>query len=205
MTGINGDYYLDVDTGNVYQKGSGSWLLIGNIKGPAGPYPGLVSLLLPVTIANTSSENQIIGVTLPANFLKAGTTLRITASGVIGDAAGIPTTTWRVRAGASSLTGNIITSVAPIMATAQTNKAWFFQALVTCRAAGASGTIIGECIIWGEYSSTFPNFIKGSATTSTVAVNTTAARVVELTFQFSIPYAANTLTCHVASIEVVTP
>jgi hypothetical protein len=205
VTGIDGDYYLDVDNGNVYQKVAGSWTLIGNIRGPAGPYPGIISLLSPVTISNTSSETRIIGITLPADFLKAGTSLRIVASGVIGDAAGIPTTTWRVRAGASSLTGNIVTSVAPTMATAQTNKAWFFQALITCRTAGVSGTIIGECIVWGEYATTFPNFIKGSATTSTVAVNTTAARVFELTFQFSIPYAANTLTCHVASIEVVTP
>ena len=36
MTGVNGDYYLDVDTGDVYLKGSGSWSLIGNLKGPAG-------------------------------------------------------------------------------------------------------------------------------------------------------------------------
>lgn len=35
-TGINGDFYLDVATGNVYQKASGSWTLQGNIKGPQG-------------------------------------------------------------------------------------------------------------------------------------------------------------------------
>jgi len=36
MTGINGDYYLKTTTGDVYQKQSGAWVLIGNIKGANG-------------------------------------------------------------------------------------------------------------------------------------------------------------------------
>lgn len=36
MTGVNGDYYLNVDTGDLYQKITGSWSLIGSLKGPAG-------------------------------------------------------------------------------------------------------------------------------------------------------------------------
>lgn len=35
-TGVNGDFYLNISTGDVYQKVSGTWLLIENIKGPAG-------------------------------------------------------------------------------------------------------------------------------------------------------------------------
>jgi hypothetical protein len=35
--GDENDYYLDIDTGDVYQKGLSSWSLIGNIQGPAGP------------------------------------------------------------------------------------------------------------------------------------------------------------------------
>src|SRR5215203_4784036 len=34
--GINGDYYLDTDNGNVYRKAAGSYTLVTNIKGPAG-------------------------------------------------------------------------------------------------------------------------------------------------------------------------
>ncbi len=34
--GTDGDYYLDVDLGDVYQKSAGAWGLIGNLKGPAG-------------------------------------------------------------------------------------------------------------------------------------------------------------------------
>lgn len=34
--GIDGDYYLDTDNGDVYFKASGSWSIVGNIQGPAG-------------------------------------------------------------------------------------------------------------------------------------------------------------------------
>jgi len=35
--GVDGDYYLDIDSGDVYQKQTGAWVLIENIMGPAGP------------------------------------------------------------------------------------------------------------------------------------------------------------------------
>lgn len=34
--GVNGDYYLDNATGDVYQKVAGAWVLVANIKGPQG-------------------------------------------------------------------------------------------------------------------------------------------------------------------------
>ena len=35
--GANGDMYLDVTSGDVYQKAAGTWgTAVGNIKGPAG-------------------------------------------------------------------------------------------------------------------------------------------------------------------------
>lgn len=36
MTGVNGDYYLDTLSGDVYHKESGVWVFIENIKGTAG-------------------------------------------------------------------------------------------------------------------------------------------------------------------------
>lgn len=35
-TGVDGDYYLDTDTGDVFRKSSGAWSKVGNIKGPQG-------------------------------------------------------------------------------------------------------------------------------------------------------------------------
>jgi len=37
MTGIDGDYYLNTTTGDIFQKVSGSWVKIGNLKGAQGP------------------------------------------------------------------------------------------------------------------------------------------------------------------------
>lgn len=36
-TGINGDFYLNTASGDVYSKNADVWTLIGNITGPAGP------------------------------------------------------------------------------------------------------------------------------------------------------------------------
>jgi len=35
--GNNGDYYLNTTNGDIYEKAGGTWTLVGNIKGPAGP------------------------------------------------------------------------------------------------------------------------------------------------------------------------
>lgn len=36
-TGVDGDYYLNTSSGDVFSRSAGSWLLIGNIAGPVGP------------------------------------------------------------------------------------------------------------------------------------------------------------------------
>jgi hypothetical protein len=48
ITGENGDYYLNTDNSDVYEKQSGSWVLIGNIRGEQGPLgaESLVNLVL---------------------------------------------------------------------------------------------------------------------------------------------------------------
>lgn len=37
MTGIDGDYYLNTTSGDLFHKESGSWVLVGNLKGAMGP------------------------------------------------------------------------------------------------------------------------------------------------------------------------
>ncbi len=55
-TGVNGDYYLDTNLGNVFKKTGGAWTNVGNIKGPKGdnglpgdPGPGLEDGLTRIT------------------------------------------------------------------------------------------------------------------------------------------------------------
>jgi hypothetical protein len=55
-TGDNNDYHLNTSNGDVYQKQSGSWVLIGNIRGVQGP-AGDVTLINLVSARRTTTYN----------------------------------------------------------------------------------------------------------------------------------------------------
>jgi hypothetical protein len=66
--GVNGDYYLDDATGDVYLKASGAYSIVANIMGPIGTVPAISNNQL---VANTSGGSAApIGTTLSA-FLDA--------------------------------------------------------------------------------------------------------------------------------------
>ena len=37
LAGVDGDYYLNTTSGDIFQKQSGSWVKVGNLKGAQGP------------------------------------------------------------------------------------------------------------------------------------------------------------------------
>lgn len=150
-------------------------------------------------IANT--ETVVVSVTLPANLMQAGTTFRIVASGV-GTAAGATAgSTWRVRVGSTTLTGTIPASLTGTSA-AGTNIPFMITALVTVRTAGASGTIIGS-IVYNSNAATgnLNTTIAVGQVTTAVAVDTTASKLLELTYISGA--AGTTSTYHNAVIELV--
>ena len=130
-------------------------------------------------IANT--ETVVTSVTMPANTMAAGTTFRVVAGGTQTSGATGGTAIFRVRIGTTTLTGNIATTVSPVNANSQTNVGFFFDALVTVRTAGAGGTVIGQCIASGQVAFVAPINMVG-VVTATVAVDTTAQKLVELTY-----------------------
>ena len=164
---------------------------------------GVASITSEVSVASSITVTQLVGITIPAGLMAVGTTFRIRAFGLIGDTSSAPTATWRVRIGAASLGGNIACSIVPTLGTSLSNKPWRFEALVTVRASGGSGTCIANGGLSGEYSTTLAQAVKGTAQTATVAVDTTLSRVLELTFQFGTSNASNILKCENAVIEVV--
>jgi hypothetical protein len=143
---------------------------------------GLASLAA-ATAAIANSETQVLGVTLPANFLQVGTTIGFMFGGVGTTSTSPGSTTWRVRCGAASLSGNIAASVAPANTASRTAMPWFLKGLVTCRSIGGTGSIIGQMEVRSSPSTsdlyTTPGY--AGALAATVAVDTTAARVLELT------------------------
>lgn len=153
-----------------------------------------------VAIANT--ETVVASFSCPAGFMAAGTTFRVVASGTQTSGVTGGTGIFRVRIGTTTLTGNIATTVSPVNAASQTNAGFWFEALVTIRTAGAVGTVIGGCIASGQVAFTAPINMVG-VVTATVAVDTTATKLIELTYISG--NAGTTATFQVASIELVEP
>lgn len=173
--------------------------------GPAGPAGGSAQLasIVAASAAIANTETVVVSASLAAGYLTAGMSLRIRGAGVgtTGLTPGVDT--FRVRIGPTTLTGTIPTSVAPAANASVTAQAFSFEALVTLRTTGAVGTIIGECEASGDDVATglFTMLQDLSATTATVAVDTTVANLLELTFQSAT--AGSSCTFHVATIEVM--
>lgn len=146
-------------------------------------------------------ETVVVGYTIPANSATAGTTYRITASGVCTSSAA-NASNFRVRIGTTTLIGNIAAVVTPTAATSGTAIPFAVDALVTIRTIGAGGTVIGSIVLNNHgvtgVSATTPRV---GQVVATVAVDTTANKLLELTYVA----AATTTTCtfHNATLELV--
>lgn len=86
---------------------------------------------------------------LPANFFsEVGKALKIQASGRISNAVTTPgTARYDVRLG-----GTVVfdSNAMPLNTTAKTNVGWFLELLLTCRAIGAAGNLMGQGVWQSE-------------------------------------------------------
>lgn len=166
--------------------------------------PGGVASIVAATAAITTTETQVVGATLPASFLAAGSTLRIDAYGVSTSTVG-NAITFRMRIGSTTLTGNIAASLVPVGLTTAVGAGFHVGFLATVRTDGAGGTILGngfaETTSAGGAVQAFVDAVTVSTNASTVAVDTTGSLVVELTAVTAA--ATSSVTFHVATIEVV--
>jgi Pectate lyase superfamily protein len=158
--------------------------------------------LAPPTFGGATTEVSLVSATIPANTLKAGTSLRFKVFCSATQTAAAITLTVRIRVGATTLTGNIAaTTAASSPATARTNNSMEIEGVIVFRTVGATGTVIGGVEIDGNFWA-LRTLAATAAIVAAVAVDTTQARLVELTVQAS----AATLTGGVvqaASIEVI--
>jgi hypothetical protein len=145
--------------------------------------PGACGSIVAESAAIVNAQAQVVVCAMPANFMQAGTTFRVTASGTITTSTSPGNDTFRVRIGTTTLTGNIAASVVGAANASITAQNFYLEFLVTVRTAGASGTVVGQGILWSENASTgaFTATNVIGMTTSSVAVDTTAAKVIELT------------------------
>lgn len=148
----------------------------------------------------TNTQVQVVGLTIPANTLTVGRTYRLVVHGTI-TASVANAVTMRARIGTTTLTGNIVTSNAPNSTNTASADGFRWEALVTVRSTGASGTIIGGSHYVGSASQPFAQNAGSSVATSTVTVDTTVQNILEATIVTAA--GTTTVTARLAIIELV--
>lgn len=152
-----------------------------------------------VTVANTVTETALTGtgvgtLTLPANFLIAGKTIRITARG-IHSATGSPTIQIKIKLGSTT----ILDTGANNSGTS-TNTEFALDGIITCRTTGASGTLMGQ----GAYREDDVNAnLFGMVNTATTTIDTTVSQAISVTAQWGTASSDNTITLTNLMVEIL--
>lgn len=156
-------------------------------------------LVSAAAIANT--ETVVTSYSMPTNFMEAGTTFLVRAYGRITTGATPGSSIFRCRIGTTTLTGNIPATLTLVNGTLVTDAPFEISMLVTVRTAGSSGTVIGNVDATGGVIGAFTVAGGVSLLSATVAVDTTAVKLVEFTYISG--NAGSTATFENATISVV--
>jgi len=162
------------------------------------------------TVANTTTETTLIGsgvgsLTLPANYLQVGRTLRIHVLGTLDKtlASSCGNITVKLKLGST-----VILSRGPAAATcAITATRPYMEVVGTCtvRSIGASGTTwcVGAMRFDSGAFQLGPTEWNMMTTAQPVTVDTTASQVVDVTWQWSVADVDNSVTGAIATLEVL--
>lgn len=180
-------------------------LAAADLQGVANTMLRNFTLTSSVTVANTVTETTVIGAgsgsnttTLRANLFAAGSGIDIEAWGYLSTAAAIPTIRLRFKLGSTVILDTTAKSL--VVLGALSNALWKFKGKITCRTAGASGTVFAQ----GEFS--YKETVVGAwrtfqaVSTSTVTIDTTGTLVADLMVTWGTASASNTFTCSNCSI-----
>jgi hypothetical protein len=148
---------------------------------------------------SSSSETTILTVTLPTNFLAAGTSFRFKFKGTLQLQATSGTLTLRMYIGGTAGQTIVLTSQTSAVSASYCE----FEGMATVRTTGASGTYITSGRLYVHTGDTaILNARQGGSSTTTV--DTTASTpVVKMTAQFATSSSTNILLVQNATIEVV--
>lgn len=159
------------------------------------------------TAIHTTTTETIIfpNVTIPANYMQDGRTLRLRAFGKLSTT-GTPTITFAIRWGGVSGT-LLATTEAITCGSGVSNVNWSLEALIQTRSNGSSGTLLvmGDAFVHtsatGGVSNTFS--VSGYDAPAAVTVDLTADTALSLTADWSASSASNTLTGMVYQIDTL--
>lgn len=152
-----------------------------------------------VTVANTVTETAITGtgigtLTLPANFLVAGKTIRLRGQG-FNSSTGTPNITIKIKFGST-----VILTTGVIATGNGTNDGFDFEGVITCRTTGGSGTVFSQ----GYYFELHTLGVKSDMTnTATTTIDTTTTQALTATVEWGTAAAGNTITMTNFTMEVM--
>jgi hypothetical protein len=154
------------------------------------------------TVANTITETTLIPtgvgtVTLPANYLIAGKTIKIDAWGIWTEDAVPSTLELRAELGGTLL----CTTGAQTMVTSEGGE-WHMEVIFTCRSTGVSGTIYsqGEVDFMSAFTTSVKHWMRRSATN---AIDTTVSNAIDLTATHGAADADNSITTTNITVTVL--
>jgi len=160
-------------------------------------------------ISNTTTETIVCpDANVPAYWMVPGRTLLLVAWGVVSNVVTTPgTLIFRLRWGGVAGTVLLASAAQGLDTAAHTNAGWLLWSFITCRTEGATGTFnsFGQVMPFNLLASTAANLLPallGSAGTpgtnanADVTVDTTTAKLLSLTAQFSVATNPTNLTCH---------
>jgi hypothetical protein len=155
-------------------------------------------------VNNSTAEAGLIGagvgtLTLPANFLMAGKTLRVTACVAYSTTTTAGTVTFRLKLGSVT----VLTSVVLGRDTNQTGQLHLLSGLVTCQTAGAGGKVDGGGSVFSYSTNTIRHGAWNGAVGAGTTVDTTVGQVLDLTGQLSLAGTGVTLQCYALTVEVL--
>lgn len=149
-----------------------------------------------VTVANTVTETTLLPATLhglktiPANFFTVGKTILVKAGGFYStDEDG--TFNVRFKLGGNTIIAALSTDFG--VYSGMVNTGWWMDLFLTCRSVGAGGTIIGQGVLNVSYGA-LGGQLAQMVNTVPVAINTTTALATDLTLQWDVAEALNSLT-----------
>lgn len=159
----------------------------------------LYNMLASKTVANTTTPTSLfndagaIGTrTIPANFLKAGTTIRIHMRGDLSNT-GNPTNTMDIELG-----GKTISSTTATLGTALSNSICEIEMDIVVRSIGSDGTVVGA-----GYAYVVSGITRSLLATTPITINTTESLSLDVVYTWGAANAANTLTMLTGSIEIL--
>lgn len=190
---VTADYLVTYDT----SAGANKKVLAENMPGIKGNVGMVFSQTVDGTVANTTTPTDLLStgvgsVTIPANTFETGVVVRVFMAGHLSTT-GTPDFELSAELG----TLEVATTGVNTLASSLSNVGWRLWLDLVCRSFPATGSIVASGV-WRLGASMY-----GLVNTSTTTVDPTDPLQIEVLAAWGTADAANTVTCQVATIEIL--